>query len=197
MNTLIPNGKELSFAPYIITEDGRVYSKYRNRILKPADNGIGYLQCYLKSNDNTSRWFKVHRLVALMYIPNPDNLPEVNHLDGNKANNHYSNLAWVTHKENINHAITILGKKLGLAGRTGKDHPLYGTRRSDETRLLMRTKKIGVNHPKFKGYYEYEGIRYDSRSSIAAFLKTSPYSIKNLIDKGFVKFIPKQCSVNE
>ena len=59
----------------------------------------GYCELSLHKNGKEKR-FKVHRLVAEAFIPNPNNLPEVNHIDGNKENNHASNLEWCTSKEN-------------------------------------------------------------------------------------------------
>ncbi len=51
-----------------------------------------------------SPFLKVHRLIALTFIPNPNNKPEVNHINGNKEDNNIQNLEWVTRKENVNHA---------------------------------------------------------------------------------------------
>lgn len=62
-----------------------------------------YYTCILRIGGK-KKMFYVHRLLALTFIPNPDNKPQVNHIDANTANNSLSNLEWVTCKENINHA---------------------------------------------------------------------------------------------
>lgn len=57
----------------------------------------------------------IHRLVALAFIDNPQNKPQVNHIDGNKQNNHFSNLEWATNQENHNHKL-IMGLNVSLSG---------------------------------------------------------------------------------
>lgn len=73
--------------------------------IKPRKTKRGYLQVDLRV-DNTKRAFAVHRLVAKAFIPNPDNKPEIDHIDGDPTNNHVWNLRWVTHAENMNNPIT-------------------------------------------------------------------------------------------
>lgn len=89
---------------FLVTKDGRVFSEVTNKFLKPATDGSGYLRCAFKYNGKHTT-FKVHRLVAECYIPNPLNKPQVNHIDGDKKNNTVENLEWCTHQENITHAI--------------------------------------------------------------------------------------------
>ena len=74
----------------------------KGRILKPANDGQGYLQVVLYKN-GYKKTFKVHRLVAEAFIPNSDNLPEVNHKDEQKDNNIYTNLEWCDRKYNVNY----------------------------------------------------------------------------------------------
>ena len=89
---------------YEITMNGEIVNKKTGRILKTQPNGKGYLRFSLLI-DGKRKFFFVHRAVAEKYVPNPDNKPQVNHIDGNKANNHASNLEWVTNMENRQHAI--------------------------------------------------------------------------------------------
>ena len=87
---------------YQVSNFGRIKSSYTKRILKGGKNKAGYLLVGLYKQGVLSRK-SIHRLVAEAFIPNPDNKPEVNHIDENKTNNMVSNLEWMTAKENINH----------------------------------------------------------------------------------------------
>lgn len=86
--------------PYHVSTLG-VISR-NNEVIKTRTRN-GYLS-FTASIDNVQKDVYVHRLVAQTYIPNPNNLPCVNHIDGNKLNNAVSNLEWVTYKENSEHA---------------------------------------------------------------------------------------------
>ena len=93
---------------YKVSNFGRIKSFSRRgttkKILKPWINRQGYLIVDLCKNSK-SKHFPIHRLVATAFIQNPENKPEPNHEDGNKFNNHVSNLKWVTKSENIQHAM--------------------------------------------------------------------------------------------
>ena len=89
-----------------VSDLGRVKSNLRDgRILKTNTDSKGYER--LRVTINRKKYaFKLHRLVAEAFVPNPDNKPQVNHIDGNKQNNAASNLEWVTNKENAHHAMS-------------------------------------------------------------------------------------------
>ena len=88
-----------------IRSDNKKY-KRPEKILKPYLNHKGYLMVDLGYDINKKRICKfVHRLVAEAFIDNPENKEQVNHIDGNKTNNHVSNLEWCTNYENQIHAI--------------------------------------------------------------------------------------------
>jgi hypothetical protein len=93
---------------YKIAKDGRVLSISNGKnkgdiIMKPSKEGGGYLRINLRKNGNTTQ-VKIHRLVANAFIPNPNNYPVINHIDGNRINNTIENLEWCTHKYNLNNA---------------------------------------------------------------------------------------------
>jgi len=107
----------------------------------------------------------VHRLVALAWIGlPPQGKPWVNHIDGKKMRNVFSedpaenNLEWSSVSENIQHTYDVLGRKCP----SGKDSWSFGKRRSKAVKRLMSEKKIGELHPKFKGWYVKDGIEYAS-----------------------------------
>jgi len=95
--------KQYQNTDYSVTEDGRVWSNKSGKFLKTYVRKSGY---------NSVSAGLVHRLVAETYLPNPNGLPEVDHIDNNKSNNHISNLQWVTRKENMSKA-----KSDGLLGK--------------------------------------------------------------------------------
>ena len=95
--------KRFKDTKYLVTKDGRVYSERRNIFLKTFDNGTGYIKLRISIDSKTYNKY-LHRMVAEVYIPNPDNKPEVNHKNGIKADCSVDNLEWNTKAENIRHA---------------------------------------------------------------------------------------------
>lgn len=98
--TVIIEGVKTTF---IISEYGDLKNTKTGTLYKKNLTNSGYVNYNLSlgSKNRASRY--AHRLVAELFVENPDNLPEVNHIDGNKTNNHYSNLEWVTKKQNMRH----------------------------------------------------------------------------------------------
>lgn len=92
---------------YFINEYGDVYSYFKENEpikLKYRSDKDGYYDTSLQLKDDRRMAFRVHRLVALTFIPNPNNYPVTNHMDTNKNNNHISNLEWTTISANTQHA---------------------------------------------------------------------------------------------
>ena len=115
MNWLVVKGYE---GLYEVSDTGQVRSitreclhkngvitLYKGKVLaQTANKNTRYMMCNLW-RDNKGKSCYVHRLVAEAFIPNPDNLAEVNHIDGDRQNNHLNNLEWVTREGNLRHAI--------------------------------------------------------------------------------------------
>lgn len=113
---------------YSIEENGNVTSHKvgvgtygKPTVLKPQPVTKGYMQVvlFLEGKKKNAR---VHRLVAQAFLPNPNNLPQINHLDKNKKNNHLSNLEWCTNQENCEHA---LAKHYRIVHKTGAVAEIY------------------------------------------------------------------------
>ena len=103
---------------YKVSNYGRIVSLFYNKTLlrKTTVNKYGYERIIL-TKAGERRTFSVHILVARAFVPNPDDKPEVNHIDGDKLNNHVNNLVWATKCENQQHAWRI-GLKKSLHGTT-------------------------------------------------------------------------------
>lgn len=113
-----------------ITTEGKILLNGKE---KKTWNNNGYKMFWYQGKN-----LYVHRFVATQYIPNPDNLPEVNHKDGDKQNNHVDNLEWVTRKENHHHAM-----KMKLWGRNVVNRRHFNDEQVQEIKKLYNEKKIG------------------------------------------------------
>ena len=138
------------FPDYLITSHGRVFSlKYgKMRELKSQINRYGYLSVLFSKNGKQYRK-TIHRLVAQAFIPNPENKPEINHIDEDKTNNHVSNLEWMTHKENVNHGTR--NERSGKAiSKTNSD----GRRKGTNNPMAKSVIGFKINGCEIK-YYKY------------------------------------------
>ena len=121
---------------YEVSKDGLIRNRKTKRILKGSDSGNGYIIVTLTVHGVAKKHY-VHRLVALTFIPNPNNLPQVNHKDENKTNNSVDNLEWCTAKYNTNYGNR--NRKIAQANRKNFEPP-----------KPKRPNQIGVNNPNAK-----------------------------------------------
>jgi hypothetical protein len=121
----------INYPNYEVSNLGNVRNKKTNKILKPFSTGNEYLKVSLNKNGKPKQFF-IHRLVAQTFIPNPNNLKEVNHIkEFEKTNNNVENLEWCDHSYNQN----------------------YGTRNERVSKKMSRVKCKKVNQYDLEGNY--------------------------------------------
>lgn len=100
------NLMSLGFSAYDVNKKGEIFTRvYKTvRQLKPFIDRGGYANYSLWSDDGQRKTMRGHRLVAAVFLPNPHNLPQINHKDGNPSNNCVENLEWISNKDNCFHA---------------------------------------------------------------------------------------------
>ena len=126
---------------YQVSNLGRVWSIRSQRYLKGSYNKDGYIQVYLTAKNGKSKKEYIHRLVALVFLDNPNNLPQVNHKDEDKSNNCVDNLEWISIKDNANHGTRI--ERISKANSIPVycfelDKIFYGAREA--------ARELGINH---------------------------------------------------
>lgn len=117
------HGRVKGLSRTIRRSDGRLVA-IPERILSPTPDTDGYRQCKL-CRDGKYKMVGVHCLVARAFIPNPENLEDVNHKNFDRADNHVSNLEWKSHGDNVRYSIAA-GRHFCTRDLTGENNPNYG-----------------------------------------------------------------------
>ena len=130
---------------YLIYEDGKVFSKKRKIFIKPSYNKDGYLKLRLCKKCKYKNFY-IHRLIALHYIPNPNNKPEVDHINRITDDNRIENLQWLTQQENKDRRITIsnTGEKhinISIYNQKNKIYKYYNIEKRNYFRKRLSCKK--------------------------------------------------------
>ena len=165
-----------NYENYLIDENGKIYSKKTKKILKSCVRKDGYMMVGLYKNGYRKN-FQIHSLVAETFIPNPNDLPQVNHKDEDKTNNNISNLEWCTAQYNLTYGNRI---SKSIVKRKERDPRGESYKKSMETRrksnpnnecfrktVNTRTIKGCVNAEKRIGQYDQENKLVREFKSIA------------------------------
>jgi hypothetical protein len=151
---------------YSVANDGRVWSSTSNKWLKPVMRN-GY--CYVTLVKNkVKKQYAIHRLVAEAFHKNPEDKPQVNHIDGNKSNNCVDNLEWVTASENKQHAWAT-----GLCKQSD-------TQRDAVRQSNLKRRRFTVNEVSYMRRM-YNDFNF-TQKAIAKFFKTSPQLVQHIVN---------------
>ena len=158
---------------YYITKNGEVWNG--KKFISRWEDNVGYYQVVLYKNGK-KKHIRVHRLVAQYFVSNPHNKKQVNHIDGNKLNNNFENLEWVSNSENTKH---------------GYDNGLYRSRKRSHS-ILVKTKDgqaVGI-FPSIRNLSEVLGLNRKTVTSILKNEKTNNY-------KYLFEYVQEGLSTNE
>lgn len=148
---LVSNTGEVRSRNRLVRDINHINRRLLERSLKPRVDRSGYVTVRLNKEDKSKTCF-VHRLVAEAFIPNPANLPEVNHKSGVKTDNTPANLEWVSHSENVKHAYRV-----GL-NRNQKGNHAFAVGVIDN--------QIGKEFATIKEWCEARGVKYSTGRNI-------------------------------
>lgn len=188
--------KDIYDGKYKISNYGHVWSRYNNGLLK-LKAIFGYIRAFVFI-DNKVKNLAVHRLVAQNFIPNPNNLPQVNHIDGNKNNNFYKNLEWCSQSDNIRHAYNTglnfytkeRKNKLSCIMKDGKAKEMRKLRKewkphTEETKIKISNSEKGeLNHNSKKTYCVETGEKFNCSREAAEKYGVSKQSIFQAVRNG-------------
>lgn len=186
---------------YIVASNGKIYStnnagsSWYHKEISQRPNDDGYMQITVGKDGNRSQ-HRVHRMVAEAFIPNPDNLPEVNHKDCDRSNNCVENLEWCTHTYNIQYSIEN-GNHFSTKSLTGSNNPNYGNHilaekyKNNPVLALEKQSRPGAKNGKSKAI---KIVDEDTNSElIFGYIRAAA---KYLIDSGFTNALKVDSVLN-
>lgn len=162
-------GKVKSLDRTVIYKDGRVFN-YKGNELIPKETKDGYLLFGL-SKDGIGANYLAHRIIALCFVPNIENKPVVNHLDGNRKNNIYTNLEWCTQSENVLYSYNVLGYKVSEETRRKLSE-------SGKNKVFTETHRKNLSLAQ-KGEKSHKSIPLVDLATMIKYVSLKDYAIKN------------------
>jgi hypothetical protein len=143
-------------------KDGRPYNR-EERVLTQHPDAKGYMKVHLCKDGKSKNAF-VHRLVAQAFIPNPDNLPQVNHINEVKSDNRVENLEWVTCRENVNHGTGVFRNAIARSVpvvRISQDGGTKWFRSASHAAEVMHIVSQGIQNCCAHRQKTYKGYRWE------------------------------------